>query len=127
MLSRASALRNRLAPESGEPLAADLDMPAGDAELVEVVERLNADEADGHSGQEAKRVPALQARRIVVGRFANDDVLAGLEKMQWLQIARVQSAGGRGDRMAVRVLERLAQMRGDRGFESWRDRVLEPF
>src|SRR5437763_11809658 len=73
-----------------------------------------ADDAHSRAGRQAQFTPATEAFRIVVACFADDHVLARAEEWQRVQLSMGQGPLARGDRVAVWVFERLAQVGGDR-------------
>src|SRR5688500_14192739 len=74
---------------------------------------------------QAERLPAAQAGGIVVLHLANDDPLSSTELIERFQVAVGESTFRRGNRVAVRVFERLAQVSGERFFEPRRNGVLQ--
>src|SRR5438067_846318 len=76
------------------PVAADVDRLVADLNVVEVVERLVAEDADRGAGGEAEGLPAAEAGRVVVLGFADDDLLAHLEVIERQEIAALHFALG---------------------------------
>src|SRR5262245_31617160 len=105
---------DQFAQQAHEPLAAQRYDPLADLQLIKIVERLASQEQDRRARHQAQRLPVTQPFGAVVARLADDDALAGLERVEPLQLPPVrEGALARRDGMAVRVLERLAEVGGD--------------